>query len=275
MQHYQSQCEEALREVEFLSRKILDLNKKLIESEKAKSKFLSLVASELNNPMTTLLGMIPKLEPLPDSTKHTIYDFVYDQALHLHCLIENVVAAAEIESGESDLCYADTHLIQIVDDLGRDIRYRMKEKNLLMIVDNEIEGSIVTDPKKINLILKNMIMNACQYAHKDSEIKVHLSKRKDYFSIIVENVGDAPHVTYTAELFNRFSEGPDGLHGLGLGLSIIRNYVELLGGGIDYESIGNKIIFTAHFPFSTEQSNSCAIGSDEFLFESFGDSIEM
>jgi signal transduction histidine kinase len=90
-------------EVTFLSRKILDLNKQLIESEKAKSRFLSLIASELNNPMTALLGIIPHLIPPSGDPREAVFELLHEEALLLDSRIQNLVAASEIEGGDNGL----------------------------------------------------------------------------------------------------------------------------------------------------------------------------
>jgi signal transduction histidine kinase len=71
------------KEIVFLSNKLLDMNKRLIESEKAKSRFLSLVANELNNPMTALLGLIPHLKP-DHPEENDIFSLAHQEALLLN-----------------------------------------------------------------------------------------------------------------------------------------------------------------------------------------------
>lgn len=267
--------EETKKEVEFLSRKILDLNKKLIESEKAKSGFLSLVASELNNPMTALVGLVPRLEPLVGSPQHEIFNVVYEQLLQLNFLIENIVAAAEIESGENTLSHARTHIAQIVEEIMNDFRTKTKEKNLLFAIEAETSDTFITDPKKLDLILKNLISNACVYADADSLIQIRILQSSNECRIEIENTGKGAEVEYEAELFNRFSSAPSAHHGLGLGLSIARHYAELLNGRLTYRAENGSVIFTIVLPLISSVSDSCAIGSDEFMFEPFDDAIEL
>lgn len=267
--------EEATKEIEFLSRKILDLNKKLIESEKAKSSFLSLVASELNNPMTVLVGLVPRLKPEDNSRQLPIFNLVNEQVLQLNFLIENVVAAAEIESGEGTLSHAMANVAQIADEILTGFRYKSSEKSLIFVVDADEHGLIVTDPKKIDLILKNLISNACMYAENNSIVHIRLIHNENDYTIEIQNAGHAVEVQYEAQLFNRFLNAPDGHHGLGLGLSIVRHYTELLNGRIMYKADNNGVTFTVVLPMSHELSNACAIGADEFMFESFDDAIEI
>lgn len=267
--------EDTNKEIEFLSRKILDLNKKLIESEKAKSAFLSLVASELNNPMTVLLGLVPRLKPDENSQQLPIFNLVNEQVLQLNFLIENVVAAAEIESGEGTLSHSQTNMAKIVDEIINDFRYKTNEKSLMFIINSDERENIVTDPKKIDLILKNLIANACIYSQNSSTIYITLSKTETDYTIEIQNVGKAAEIEYEAQLFHRFLNGPDGHHGLGLGLSIVRHYTELLNGRLVYKAENDTVTFTVILPLSHDASNSCAIGSDDFMFESFDDAIEL
>lgn len=267
--------EDTNKEIEFLSRKILDLNKKLIESEKAKSRFLSLVASELNNPMTVLKGLVPRLKPDEDSTQSAIFELVDEQVYELNFLVANVVAASEIESGESTLSHALIDVGVIVDEIIDEFRYRTKSKSLLFTVMIEEERKVVCDPQKIAIILKNLIANACSYGRENSLIHLSVDYSEDIMTIRIDNHGDAPQVRYDAELFQRFADGPEGQHGLGLGLSIVRAYTEMMGGKIAFYHDDHQMSFRVDFPISQGGFDACAIGADEFLFESFDPAIEM
>lgn len=262
-------------EVAFLSRKILDLNKQLIESEKAKTRFLSLVANELNNPMTALLGMIPRLAPPSGDAREGIFDLVQEEALVLDFRIQNLVAAAEIESGAFDLTYALVDVEELVREAMDTLKYPIKTKNIHVAVDNALEQKIVSDPAKLYLIIKNLLANACCYGAVEGDVNICIRRIDDNVVITVTNQGEGPKVEYKPQVFTRFARGPEGEHGLGLGLSIVRAMSERLNGNVDYDADGTVVTFTVTFPFSTNLSDAEACGSNEFLFESFDDAIEL
>lgn len=262
-------------ELAFLSKKILELNKKLIESEKAKSRFLSLVTNKLNNPMTVFLGIIPHLKIDESEENRIIFDLIYKEVLGLEFIIQNLVAAAEIESGNIDVSYALVNPIEIVDEALESLRYCIKEKNIKINITDKINKKIVTDPKKVNIILKNLISNGCQYGIENTIIEIILSLEGTMFVINVKNHGKEPKINYKPEIFTRFAKDAQGEHGLGIGLSVVRELSERLDGGIDYRAEEGTVTFTVKLLSDETLIDSQAYGSNEFLFESFDNAIEL
>ncbi|MDD3506775.1 MAG: hypothetical protein PHX65_09550, partial [Sulfurimonas sp.] len=144
-------------ELAFLSKKILELNKQLINSEKAKSKFLSLVANKLNNPMTAILGILPHLKIIDTKENRFFFELIYKEVLNLDFKIQNLMMASEIESGNIDISYALVDPIEIIEEAIETLKYLIKEKNIELKVNSKIKRKVVTDPKKVYLIVKNII----------------------------------------------------------------------------------------------------------------------
>ena len=262
-------------ELSYLSKKILELNKKLIESEKAKSRFLSLVANELNNPMTALLGMLPHLKIVESQDNNKIFDLLHNEALILDFRIQNLVMAAEIESGTVDITYALLEPKEIVDEVCESLKYLIKEKNIQINVTSTIKQKVVSDPKKIYIIVKNLLSNGCQYGIENGVIDVNLETQNSQLIINVKNQGEGPKVTFKPEVFTRFAKDTKGEHGLGIGLSIVRELCERLDGDINYMVEDGFVSFRATLLFDESLINSTAYGSNEFLFDSFDDTIEL
>lgn len=262
-------------ELEFLSKKILELNKKLIESEKTKSRFLSLVANKLNNPMTVFLGIIPRLKIVDTQENNKLYELIYREALNLDFKIQNLVMASEIESGNIDVSYALSDLIEIVDEVLESLRYIIKERNITIKVDNTIKQKVVTDPKKVYMIIKNIILNACRYGFENSVIEIKLSVKDSKLILEIKNQGNAPNVKYKSEVFTRFAKDVAGDHGLGIGLGVVKEICERLGGSIGYEAENGFVTFVVKILIDEHAIDSKAYGSNEFLFDSFDNAVEL
>lgn len=262
-------------EIEFLSKKILELNKKLIESEKTKSRFLSLVASKLNNPITALLGIITHLKIAETKENRELYNLVCKEALNLDFKVQNIVAAAEIESGNVDITYALLNPKEITNEALQSLKYVLKEKNIEIKISDFTKQKLASDPKKVYTIIKNLISNACRYSHENSIIDIELSIRESLFIVEVKNRGEAPEVQYKPEVFTRFAKDASGNHGLGIGLSIVREICERLDGNIDYEIKDGFVTFVVKLPCNENMIDSEAYGSNEFLFSSFDDAVEL
>lgn len=267
--------ENACEEIAFLSRKILDLNKQLIESEKAKSKFLSLIASELNNPMTGLLRMIPHLKPQGNDKLEAIFELAHEEALHLESRIQNLLAACEIEDGTIDITYALVDPKVLVEEAIEAFKYKLMNKKVAVTIESTLKDKIVSDPKKLYLILKNLLGNACDYGDAGTVVHVNIEQKDSVVIIAVKDQGAGPLVEHKQQVFTRFVHGMEGLHGLGLGLSISRELCERLGGSLDYVVDEATVTFTVALPAETALPDSSAYGSGEFLFESFDGAIEL
>lgn len=263
-----------VQEITFLSHKILDLNKRLIESEKVKSRFLSLVANELNNPMTALLGLIPRLKPVHPE-ENDIFSLVHQEALCLNFRIQNLVAAAEVESGELDVSYGSVEVESIVREVVEELKYLIHSKNIIISIHNTLESPVVSDPYKLHLILKNMIANGCTYGFANGIVDIAISKSSSSLKIAVNNQGYPPKVEFKPEIFTRFANGPEGEHGLGIGLSIVRELCERMDGSIDYVAANRWVTFRVTLPLLKSTSESDLYDSNGLLFESFDDAIEL
>lgn len=270
-----SEKETLENEVEFLSKKILELNKKLIESERAKTLFLSLVANNFNDPMTAILGMLPHLKIQNDDKNEQIFSTICKEALDLDFKIQNLITVAEIESGNLSNTHAMTDIKSIIDDVMKKIKYLIKDKNINIEVKNLLQNKIVTDPKKIYIILKNLIANGCMYSPEGESVIVKVGNDASTLKISVINKADEIKVKHKPEIFTRFSQKIDSTHGLGIGLSIVRELCQSLGGSVDYSTENGIVTFDVELPLDAAMQNFEACGFDEFLFDSFDDAIEI
>jgi signal transduction histidine kinase len=246
------QATKEYEEVKFLSRKILDLNKQLIESEKAKSRFLSLVASELNNPMTALLGLIPHLKPT--TGQEEIFRLIHQEALNLHFCVDNLVATAEIESGSLDIAFASVDIGELLREIMADLVYLTQERNIIITIHNTLESAVVCDPKKLHLILKNLITNACQYGLINGMIDISITNESSILIISVHNQGNKQKVEFKPQIFTRFAQGSEEEHGLGIGLSIVREVCGYLDGTVDCTVNEEGVTFRVQLPIKKIKS---------------------
>ncbi|MDD5400909.1 MAG: HAMP domain-containing sensor histidine kinase [Sulfurimonas sp.] len=260
-------------EVEFLSKKILELNKKLIDSDKAKTLFLSLIANKLNDPMTAILGMLPHLKIQNGNEK--IFSTICQEASDLDFKIQNLITVAEIESGNMNNTHALLEIKKIIDEALESLKYIIKDKNIEINVENLVEKKIVTDPKKIYIITKNLISNACMHCPQNGVVDIILSTEKSILTLLIKNESSEPKLKEIPKIFTRFSEKIDSRHGLGIGLSIVRELCESLGGSVEYDIDNNFVTFKVKLPLDEAMQDFQACGSNEFLFDSFDDAIEL
>ncbi len=274
----------AYQDLMALTRRLGTLNDKLVESEKARSSFLSNIRNEINNPLTSVLTMC---ELITDEDSSVDYESlrsavltIYKEAFGLNFQLRNIFAAAELEAGDSPLSISkvdlNTLLRNIIDCYG----HRAREKNLRIDLSCDFDDDAFrTDSEKLDWVLYNLLSNAIEYSHDGKSIDVKAVKKDGVLSVSFTDYGVGIASQDQSAVFERFRQldiGSTKAHGgHGLGLSITRASVELLGGTIDVTSrLGEGSIFTASIPEATAESvdGSYATYGNNFFFEDNGES---
>ncbi len=284
VQEIQKRLEEknvSLKESEFLNKKLLDLNKNLIEMDSVKSQFLSLVKNELNNPISSVLNLCQilivgkKPEKAPEVTQ-----MLHMEVLRLDFQLKNIIAASEIEAGETENYYTRIGFETMFEDVKSSFQYLIRDKNLNVSLRNETTCQIYSDAGKLSLILLNLVSNACEYTYEKGTIVVSLQNDENFLYVAVEDDGEGIDVEVKESVYTRFAQFNKFVNraktGLGLGLSIVKSEAEALGGSVDYESEAKHTVFTVRLPLKQDcDIDGGSGGANDVLFEDFGDAFEL
>lgn len=253
------------QEIDFLTKKIIDLNKKLMYSEKNKSLFLSLVANRLNNPISVLIGMVPKLRDKDVVKQVKIIDLIEQETVKLDFYIQNLIAAAEIESGKISFSFSAFQPKTLIQECIASLNPWVQEYNVLFDMNIQSNSPFYSDPSKFKLLIKNLIINAVQHSDLGTNVEITLDIVDSNLLFAVTNNGYLENVDQHAYLFTRFAETMEG-SGLGIGLSIVKELLELLDGSISVESNDSKITFAISIPeISMENKKIDAIENNIFF----------
>jgi len=270
----------SINEMEFLTKKLLDLNEKSKNAQEVKSQFLSLVKNEFNNPMSSLLNISSMLSKTTDIKKiNTLGNLLKRELLSIDFSLKNIFAASEIEAGEIGNDYSKLSIQEIFKETTSYFETLIEEKNLTISLINNCEKDFISDSQKIYLLLLNLVSNACEYSYNNKEVKVITQCDEDNFQLIVENYGEGIKEEHCKEIYNRFVHYETGntreTAGLGLGLSVAKGMCEALSGTIDNIQSENLTKFIVTIPCIDENQIdlSTAFGSNEFMFDT--DSNEM
>lgn len=271
----------SIEEMEFMTKKLLKLNEKNQNSQKVKSQFLSLIKNEFNNPMSSLLNLVNMmLKKSPDEKMTSLSSMMKEELLKLDFSLKNIFAASEIEAGEIANDYSNVEVKNIFDEMTSYFDFMIQAKSLsLEFVDN-YKSTIISDSQKLDLILMNLISNACEYSYPNSSIVVTLDATDEYITISVEDSGEGVYAEHTKHIYNRFTHFETGktraTAGLGLGLSVARGMAEALQGSIDNYNNDGKTLFVVEIKKIDENEIdvSTGIGSNEFLFDDTDEMVE-
>lgn len=228
------------------------------ESDRLKTAFLHNISHEIRTPMNAIMGFTGFLsDPAIDSAQKKHFIEVIQQSSHqLLSIIDDIVRIATIEAGQENVTQAELNLNQLMQLELDQFNSRAKEKGLVfecsMGLDNK-RSIILSDETKLQQVISNLLVNAFKFTQSGS-IRFGYQLKQDTLEFFIKDTGIGIPESMQESIFNRFSQVESSISrqygGSGLGLSICKAYVELLGGKIWVESKqGNGSTFMFAIPY--------------------------
>ena len=243
------------------------------ESDKLKSSFLANMSHEIRTPMNGILGFAKLLkEPnLNDENQQKYIKIIERSGLRMLNVINDIVDISKIEAGLMILNMKSSAINQQVEFICNFFRPEIESKGLVLNCQSVFpkeELLITTDREKVFSILTNLVKNAIKYSHK-GEIQIGYTVKDNEIEFYVKDDGIGIPEHRQKAVFERFIqadiEDRMAMQGAGLGLSISKAYVEMLGGRIWLESeegVGSSFYFT--LPYDADKETGSV--SDTFDF---------
>ncbi|MDH5397675.1 MAG: HAMP domain-containing histidine kinase [Cyclobacteriaceae bacterium] len=254
------------------------MNEKLLISEKVQSMFLSNIRNEINNPLTSIMGLANELkEHHKDNEKfHKKADLIFTEGFLLEFQLSNIFIAAEMEAGETTPNIVNVDIDKLIDSTFESYRHLLDKKNMKYKYQSNIPGgeSFKTDAEKFKTIICNLLMNAIEFSPQGSKVEIITLLNEDRLlevKIIDEGVGipeDSLQIIF--DRFVQLDTGSTKMHlGHGIGLSVVKSLLEFMEGSIELSSkVNHGSAFTIHLPesHSADEMDEFAEDGNEFLF---------
>jgi len=215
------------------------------ELNNLKTKFITLASHEFKTPLsailssTELMGKYADLHNIEKRQEHL--EKVKIMIHRLNGMIDDFLTLENIEIGVIKPSYAYFKISDLTGAISRNSTPFLKNKQILTF-ETIIEDTIYHDKKIINIILTNLLQNAIKYSSENSNIKVNISANEAniYFSIKDNGIGIPKNEQNL--IFNRFFRAKNALYypGTGIGLNIVKGYINNLNGNISFKSTENK-----------------------------------
>ena len=216
------------------------------KASQAKSEFMASMSHELRTPMNAILGFSQLLmgntkQPLTEY-QHDCIEHIFKSGSYLMELIEQVLELDRIEGGKLPISLAPVELKAVVDENLMLIKNRAAGKSLTITDATPAAGSAVlmTDRKQLNKVLSNLLSNAVKYNMEGGSVTLSADKTTGAFlRITVEDTGaglPSEMLDKVFKPFNRLGREAGMIEGTGIGLTIAKEIIELLGGRIDFEN---------------------------------------
>jgi diguanylate cyclase (GGDEF)-like protein len=256
-----------------LSHNIEEQNKKLKELDEVKSKFFSNITHELRTPLTLITTPLENIlygnEQLPENLKPQL-EIMYNNSLRLIKLINTVLDLSKIEAKAMKLVLHKDNFAGFIEYLTGAFDSMVKQKNILIAYENISNiDEFVFDKEKIENIFVNLAFNAIKFTPQGGNIKVQTGTKENYAFFSVKDTGIGIKKEKIPLIFDRFTQIDDShkkeYSGTGIGLAIVKEFVELHHGNIVVESEeGKGSKFTIYIPMNLEETNeTVSINSED------------
>lgn len=261
--------------VEKRTEELLESRNQAEAASQAKSTFLSTVSHEIRTPMNAILGFTHLFNRANlDDNQRNYLDKIKLSADTLLNIINDVLDISKIEAGKLELECVPFNLQKILQTVYSVAEYRALEKHLLltMRVADNVPARFIGDPKRISQILLNLVNNALKFTNQGSvDVDVRLVEKDQtsgagrpgtLLTVRVTDTGIGLSPEQLDKLFKPFSQADSSVTrqygGTGLGLTICKELVELMGGCIGVESEpgkGSSFFFTLRLAEAADTSN--------------------
>jgi signal transduction histidine kinase len=256
--------------VEERTKELLKAKEQAEESDRLKSAFLANMSHEIRTPMNGILGFseLLKAPDLSGAQQQEYIKIIEKSGARMLNIINDIIDISKIEAGLMNVDIKDCNINEKIEFIHSFFKPMVEEKGMQLLCANALpanEAMIKTDAEKVDSIITNLVKNAIKYS-KEGEIEFGYKKRDHNLEFYVKDTGIGIPKAKQSEIFERFIQADTvdkmARQGAGLGLSISRAYVEMLGGKIWVESevgIGSTFYFT--LPYNVEPKVEEAVGN--------------
>ena len=244
---YQTQLEEQNRKLEIALQHEGAANR-------AKREFLFNMSHDIRTPMNAIIGFT-SLAVTHIDNREQVLDYlkkISTSSQHLLSLINDVLDMSRIESGKVKIEEKAVHLPDLIHDVRSIIQPNVSAKRLSLFIDTmDVENEdIITDPLRLNQILLNILSNAIKFTPTGGMISIRISEKngapkgRACYEFRIKDNGIGMSEEFQKHIFEEFTREENstvsGIQGTGLGMSITKNIVDLMGGTIAIESEPGK-----------------------------------
>ena len=239
---------------------LLKAKEKAEESDRLKTAFLANISHEIRTPLNSILGFAELLKgtDLNEDSKTRYVNIIEKSGGRLLNIINNILTISKLESGQMEISISETNMneqIETVYSLYKPIADQKQIRLSYRTTLPEKKAMVNTDMGKLLAVLTNLVKNALKYTEKGS-IEIGYQPKGKYLEFYVRDTGPGIPVDRYDAIFDRFVQSDiankGAKQGAGLGLSIAKAYVEMLGGTIWLKSEpGKGSVFFFTLPYKS------------------------
>jgi PAS domain S-box-containing protein len=230
------------------------------EANRLKDEFLATLSHELRTPLNAILGYarLFRTGALTDERRERALEVIERNAAALHQLVADILDVSRIISGKIRLDVQQCQPAEILDRALDALLPAIEAKSLRVTRDVVTEaGPISCDPERLQQVFWNLLANAVKFTPEGGSIQIRVTRFESRVEVVVTDSGVGIPAEFIPHLFERFRQADSRLSreygGLGLGLALVRQFVQLHGGTIAAYSggVGRGATFVVHLPLAS------------------------
>ncbi|MDA3943053.1 MAG: ATP-binding protein [Bacteroidetes bacterium] len=223
---------------------LIQAKEKAEEGDRLKSAFLANMSHEIRTPMNGILGFTDLLKTLKlnGEEQQKYIGIIEKSGVRMLNILNDIISISKIESQQIEVSVSETNVNEQLEYIYLFFKMEAEQKNLHFIFKKAIQNNeafVMTDREKVYAVLTNLVKNAIKFTHTGS-IELGYLIKDGFFEFYVKDSGPGIPEEQQKIIFERFRQGSESLtrnyEGAGLGLSISKAYVEMLGGKIWVEN---------------------------------------
>jgi len=214
-------------------------------ANRAKDEFLSTLSHELRNPLNTVSGWAKMLEggQLSEEQSRRAVQIILRNASAQTRLIDDLLDTSSMVSGRMRLTVQAVDLRSVIEETVDAMRLAAEARDIRLHAVIESPGAPVSgDPGRLQQVVWNLVSNAVKFTPKGGRVQVKVERVNSHVEITVSDTGEGIHADLLPYIFDRQRHGDSSAArqhgGLGIGLALVRDLVELHGGSVFAESPG-------------------------------------
>ena len=270
----ETQQAESARQLALMNHHLQEANDALQSADRHKDEFLAILAHELRNPLASIRSAVDLLHQLPTQDARAIRsaEVIDRQTGQLTKLVDDLLDVSRIKRGTLNLSLDRHEVSSIVERAVEIVQTIIQDRCQHLSIECPANGvMVVGDLTRLVQVVSNLLNNAAKYTNPDGHIRLRIAVDGEMVEIQVADTGIGIAAEALPRLFTLFSRVHDNMHstpsGLGIGLALVRQIVELHGGEVRARSqgLGRGSEFTVRLPLAPAAAavrNADAAASD-------------
>jgi DNA-binding response OmpR family regulator/nitrogen-specific signal transduction histidine kinase len=242
----QKDAEESIREAERTKAEV-DRYK---EMDELKNRFIANISHDLKTPLSLIKGPAKQISQISKEEKvRSLSNYIIANADHLLRVVHQLLELNRIEKGINELYLQRIDLKGVCDKIHVQYEERARAKSIALNFNAE-DITMVTDAFRLEQVIHNLLSNALRYTDEGGKISINVIKEGENIKCCITDTGVGIPIELQQKVFERFFKiNENNQEGTGIGLSLVKEYVQLLEGSIHLDSTeGKGSTFTLYFP---------------------------